>query len=144
MNFVDFVHSVVIGSSGKRLALTALGLALFSAVIVALVLAALRIDAWLGVERFMPARAGVIIGVPLFGAGVLLDSSCLFAGMALILRSPSLALGVLPIVIVGACVELKLVEEPELRRRFGPRYAEYARRVPMFVPRFFGRRGMAC
>ena len=32
-------------------------------------------------------------------------------------------------------IELKRVEEPELTRRFGERYSEYKKRVPMFIPR---------
>jgi protein-S-isoprenylcysteine O-methyltransferase Ste14 len=30
---------------------------------------------------------------------------------------------------------LKLIEEPELERRFGASYIEYKRQVPMFVPK---------
>jgi protein-S-isoprenylcysteine O-methyltransferase Ste14 len=56
-------------------------------------------------------------------------------GTGLLLRSPSLVLVVTPLVIVAAVAELKIVEEPELERRFGAGYEEYRRRVPMFVPR---------
>jgi protein-S-isoprenylcysteine O-methyltransferase Ste14 len=68
-------------------------------------------------------------------------------GAGFLLRSASLVLAVTPLVIAGAVAELKIVEEPELERRFGASYAEYKRRVPMFVPRLTrrGRGGtMAC
>ena len=37
--------------------------------------------------------------------------------------------------VVLNLIELKLVEEPELERRFDASYREYKRRVPMFVPK---------
>jgi len=37
--------------------------------------------------------------------------------------------------IIFNVLELKLVEEPELERRFGESYIEYRRRVPMFIPK---------
>jgi protein-S-isoprenylcysteine O-methyltransferase Ste14 len=62
-------------------------------------------------------------------------------GVGLLLGSPSLVLGLTPVVMIGAVVELKLVEEPELERRLGARYAEYKRHVPMFMPRLSRWRG---
>ena len=72
-----------------------------------------------------PMLTGVFTG--LFGLGVLIHS----LGMVLVS---------IPAYILLHVVELKLVEEPELERRFGTRYLEYKRRVPMFWPRFW--RGM--
>jgi protein-S-isoprenylcysteine O-methyltransferase Ste14 len=64
---------------------------------------------------------GVFTG--LFGLGVLLHSF----GMVLVST---------PAYILLHVIELKLVEEPELERRFGAAYSEYKRQVPMFWPRF--------
>ncbi len=44
----------------------------------------------------------------------------------------------IPVFVVFNVFELKLVEEPELERRFGENYIEYKRRVPMFVPTVVG------
>jgi protein-S-isoprenylcysteine O-methyltransferase Ste14 len=176
---VDCVHAVVVGSKPRRVALAVVGFVLFSAAVIALVLAALWLDDRLGVEGLFPAGLGLGIGLPLFGAGVFLISWCIalflsargtpvpfsppqdlvvrgpylrsrnpmltglfaaLAGAGFVLRSPSLVV-LVPIVIVAAWVELKLVEEPELRRRFGASYVEYTRNVPMFLPRL-GRRGI--
>jgi len=35
----------------------------------------------------------------------------------------------------GAHLSVRYVEEPELRKRFGPSYDEYCRRVPRWIPR---------
>ena len=72
-----------------------------------------------------PMLTGVFTG--LFGLGVLLHS----VGMVLIST---------PAYILLHVIELKLIEEPELERRFGAAYSEYKRQVPMFCPRFW--RGM--
>ena len=72
-----------------------------------------------------PMLTGVFTG--LFGLGILLHS----VGMVLIS---------IPAYILLHVIELKLVEEPELERRFGTDYSDYRRRVPMFWPRFW--RGM--
>lgn len=61
-------------------------------------------------------------------------------GAGLVLGSWSLVFGLTPLMAVGAWIELKLVEEPELQRRLGAAYSEYRQRVPMFVPRL-ARRG---
>jgi protein-S-isoprenylcysteine O-methyltransferase Ste14 len=55
-------------------------------------------------------------------------------GVGLLLHSAALVFLVTPMFIVANVVELRLVEEPELTRRFGARYAEYRRQIPMFVP----------
>jgi protein-S-isoprenylcysteine O-methyltransferase Ste14 len=45
-----------------------------------------------------------------------------------------------PVFMLANAIEVKLVEEPELERRFGDTYREYRRRVPMFIPRAAWRR----
>ena len=55
-------------------------------------------------------------------------------GVGILLHSTALVFLVTPAFIVATVVELKLVEEPELERRFGAMYIEYRRNVPMFVP----------
>ena len=56
-------------------------------------------------------------------------------GVGLILQSPSIVFIWTPLYILAHVIELKRVEEPELELRFGASYAEYKRRVPMFIPR---------
>jgi protein-S-isoprenylcysteine O-methyltransferase Ste14 len=67
-----------------------------------------------------PMLTGVFLA--LFGVGVLLHSL-------------SIVLFWTPGYILVHVAELKLVEEPELERRFGAAYTEYRERVPMFFPR---------
>jgi protein-S-isoprenylcysteine O-methyltransferase Ste14 len=59
--------------------------------------------------------------------------SCLF-GVGLLLHSPSLVFLWLPAFFLLNAIELKYVEEPELKRRFGESYESYRRRVPRFLP----------
>lgn len=59
----------------------------------------------------------------------------LLFGAGFLLRSISVVFLWTPFYILVHVVELKRVEEPELQLRFGEAYAEYKRRVPMFVPR---------
>lgn len=73
-----------------------------------------------------PMLAGVFLA--LLGAGILL-------------RSLSIALFWVPGYILVHVLELKLVEEPELEKRFGPTYTEYRNRVPMFFPRLWRKNG---
>jgi protein-S-isoprenylcysteine O-methyltransferase Ste14 len=56
-------------------------------------------------------------------------------GVGFIFHSPSIVLIWTPLYILAHVIELKEVEEPELELRFGAAYAEYKRRVPMFIPR---------
>jgi protein-S-isoprenylcysteine O-methyltransferase Ste14 len=59
-------------------------------------------------------------------------------GLGFLLHSVSLVFVWAPVFVVVNLIELRLVEEPELERRFGKSYREYRRRVPMFVPRMPG------
>jgi len=58
-----------------------------------------------------------------------------FFGLGILLKSISLTLIFTPLFILFNILELKLIEEPELEKRFGAQYVEYKRRVPMFIPR---------
>ena len=59
-------------------------------------------------------------------------------GIGLLLHSVSMVFVWTPVFVVFNILELKLVEEPELERRFGESYIDYKRRVPMFIPRALG------
>ncbi len=63
--------------------------------------------------------------------------ACLF-GLGFFLHSASLVFVWTPVFVLLNVIELKMVEEPELERRFGTSYREYRRRVSMFVPRIPG------
>ena len=56
-------------------------------------------------------------------------------GVGLLFQSVSMVFLWTPVFIVLNVIELKLVEEPELERRFDESYREYRQRVPMFIPR---------
>jgi len=56
-------------------------------------------------------------------------------GIGFLLHSVSMVIVWTPVFVIFNVLELKLVEEPELERRFGENYIEYRRRVPMFVPK---------
>jgi len=58
-----------------------------------------------------------------------------------LLHSVSIVLVWTPGYILIHFLELRLVEEPELERRFGRAYAEYRKRVPMFFPHLRPKRG---
>ncbi len=56
-------------------------------------------------------------------------------GLGLVLRSTGIALIWTPAYVLLHWIELTRIEEPELARRFGTAYSDYAKRVPRFVPR---------
>lgn len=57
-------------------------------------------------------------------------------GLGFLLHSVSMVFLWTPAFVLLNALELKLVEEPELERRFGESYRDYRLRVPMFVPRW--------
>ena len=59
-------------------------------------------------------------------------------GLGFLLHSLSVVFVWTPVFVALNALELKLVEEPELERRFGESFREYGRRVPMFVPKVAG------
>jgi protein-S-isoprenylcysteine O-methyltransferase Ste14 len=59
----------------------------------------------------------------------------ILVGVGLLLHSASLALLLTPAFVAASVIELRLVEEPELERRFGADYERYRQTVPMFIPR---------
>ena len=88
---------------------------------------------------FNPPRELVIVGPYAWSRNPMLTGVfvCLF-GLGLLLHSVSMVVVWTPVFVLLTVIELKMVEEPELERRFGTSYGEYKRRVPMFVPRVLG------
>jgi len=56
-------------------------------------------------------------------------------GIGFLLHSVSMVFVLTPVFVLFNILELKLIEEPELERRFGESYIEYRQRVPMFFPK---------
>jgi protein-S-isoprenylcysteine O-methyltransferase Ste14 len=85
---------------------------------------------------FNPPRELVAVGPYAWVRNPMLTGvfACLF-GLGFLLHSVSMVFLWTPVFVVANVIELKLIEEPELERRFGESYREYRRRVPMFVPR---------
>jgi len=85
---------------------------------------------------FNPPRELVAVGPYAWSRNPMLTGvfTCLF-GLGFCLHSVSMVVVWTPVFVLLNVIELKMVEEPELERRFGTSYREYKRRVPMFVPR---------
>lgn len=60
----------------------------------------------------------------------------LFA-VAFLIGSSSLLFVFAPAFIGFSILEFKLIEEPELEKRFGEKYLDYKRRTPILIPKFF-------
>ena len=85
---------------------------------------------------FNPPRELVSVGPYAWSRNPMLTGVFTFLfGIGFILHSMSMVLVWTPAFIIFNVFELKLVEEPELERRFGESYIEYRRCVPMFVPK---------
>jgi protein-S-isoprenylcysteine O-methyltransferase Ste14 len=91
---------------------------------------------------FDPPRELVVSGPYAWVRNPMLTGlSTALLGLGFILHSSALVVVGTPAFVVLNAIELKVVEEPELERRFGAIYNEYRRRVPMFVPRRPRKRG---
>ena len=85
---------------------------------------------------FNPPRELVTLGPYAWSRNPMLTGVFAFLfGIGFLLHSVSMVFVWTPAFVIFNVLELKLVEEPELKRRFGKRYIEYRRRVPMFVPK---------
>ena len=85
---------------------------------------------------FNPPRELVTVGPYVWSRNPMLTGVFAFLfGIGFLLHSVSMVFVWTPAFIIFDVLELKLVEEPELERRFGESYLEYKRRVPMFFPK---------
>jgi len=177
MRLDDLFYSIATGSKRLRLLLTPVGLVVFFGMLLLVVFGSLYMDGALGFPKLFSGPLGMLIGVVLLAAGLLIWAWCVvwfmkakgtpvpfnpprelvtvgpyawsrnpmltgvFAflfGIGFLLHSVSMIFVWTPVFIVFNVLELKLVEEPELERRFGESYIKYKRCVPMFVPRARG------
>ena len=85
---------------------------------------------------FNPPRELVTVGPYAWSRNPMLSGvfASLF-GFGFLLHSVSMVFVWTPVFVILNVLELKLIEEPELERRFGESYIEYKRRVSMFVPK---------
>lgn len=60
-------------------------------------------------------------------------------GLGIYLQSISLFFIFSPLFVLLNYWEIKHIEEPELEKRLGNDYAEYKKRVPMFIPKVFSK-----
>jgi protein-S-isoprenylcysteine O-methyltransferase Ste14 len=58
----------------------------------------------------------------------------LFFGLGFLLQSVSLVFIFTPLFILISVLDAKMIEEPELEKRFGKEWVQYKRRVPMLIP----------
>ena len=85
---------------------------------------------------FNPPRELVTVGPYAWSRNPMLTGVFAFLfGIGFLLHSVSMVFVWTPAFVIFNVLELKLVEEPELERRFGESYIEYRRCVPMFVPK---------
>jgi protein-S-isoprenylcysteine O-methyltransferase Ste14 len=179
LSLADVFHSIATGSRRRRALLTPVGLAIFAASLLLVVLIGLLIDRLSYVPALLPGAIGTAVGAPLLAAGSVLCAWCVVRfkrargtpvpfnpptelvvegpyvwtrnpmltgvftalfGVGVLLHSVGMVLISIPAYILVHVIHLKLVEEPELERRFGTSYSEYRGRVPMFWPHL--RRGM--
>jgi protein-S-isoprenylcysteine O-methyltransferase Ste14 len=85
---------------------------------------------------FNPPRELVTAGPYAWSRNPMLTGVFAFLfGIGFLLHSVSMVFVWTPAFIIFNVLELKLVEEPELERRFGESYIEYKQRVPMFFPK---------
>jgi protein-S-isoprenylcysteine O-methyltransferase Ste14 len=76
MTLADFFHSIATGPKRRRELFTPLGLLVFGATLVVVLVGGLLTDRWLSLPRLLPGALGAIIGVPILIAGSLLCAWC--------------------------------------------------------------------
>ena len=59
----------------------------------------------------------------------------LFWGLGFLFQSFSLVFIFTPLFVLISVLDVKMIEESELEKRFGKEYVEYKKRVPTFIPR---------
>lgn len=152
MRIDDLFYFVAMGSKRLRLLFTPLGLVVFFGLLLFVVFGSLYMDSALGLiiwawcvvwfsrakgtpVPFNPPHELVTVGPYAWSRNPMLTGVFAFLfGIGFLLHSVSMVFVWTPWFIIFNVLELKLVEEPELERRFGESYIEYRRRVPMFVP----------
>jgi len=121
----------------------------FSLVIIAVIFLAMGV--YLGILRMRYLTTSMMLGIPeiskigksakLLTEGIYghmrnpryLEIGCVLAGIALAVNY--LAVYILLILYIPVIYLVVLLEEDELRKRFGPAYDRYCREVPRFIPR---------
>ncbi len=64
--WIDFLYRVAIGSRRIRSVLTPIGAFFFGLLVLLFVVAALRVDQWIGITAFLPGRLSIALSLPLF------------------------------------------------------------------------------
>jgi protein-S-isoprenylcysteine O-methyltransferase Ste14 len=83
-----------------------------------------------------PPRELVVVGTYAWVRNpMIIAAFAWLSGLGFVLHSVSMVFVWTPAFIGLNVIELKLVEEPELERRFGAPYREYKRSVPMLLPK---------
>lgn len=76
MKPVDVFYSVTTGPERRRALLTPVGLVIFAGLLLLVVLGSLLTDRALGLPRLLPGALGLVVGVPLLAAGLMLWAWC--------------------------------------------------------------------
>jgi protein-S-isoprenylcysteine O-methyltransferase Ste14 len=78
MSVVDFFHRVATGPKRTRARLTPVGLAVFGGTLVIVVVGGMATDRALQLPALLPAVLGLVLGIPLLGAGACLTGWCVW------------------------------------------------------------------
>ena len=60
----------------------------------------------------------------------------LLYGIGILLCSPVLLFIFAPLFFLANFLYIKIIEEKEMEKKFGQKYLDYKKRVPMFIPKF--------
>jgi protein-S-isoprenylcysteine O-methyltransferase Ste14 len=86
---------------------------------------------------FSPPKQLVTSGPYSFSRNPMVSGLIIFMfGFGIYAQSVSLTFIFVPVFVFLSWLELKLIEEPEIEKRFGNDYIVYKRKVPMFFPSF--------